>query len=53
MCDDRPIAVQTPEPVVFTLDSMERDEIRNVRDSSLLHLQCHIGLDTASHSLNN
>jgi SAM-dependent methyltransferase len=31
-----------------TLDSIQTEEIGNVRGKSLLHLQCHFGLDTLS-----
>jgi SAM-dependent methyltransferase len=33
-----------------TLDSIELDEVGNVRGKSLLHLQCHFGMDTISWS---
>jgi SAM-dependent methyltransferase len=32
----------------ITLQSIEREALGNVKDKSLLHLQCHFGLDTLS-----
>lgn len=36
------------EPTKLTLGSLEMEEMGNVKDKSILHLQCHFGLDTLS-----